>query len=141
MGERARGVAWALGVLVVIQILHLLDSLRTDSETTFPTVLAEPQGVAGVGGTLLALVLVGRRHPWGRTLAMLAGVLVSVGFLVVHVLPFSSAFTNPYWGDGSADALQWLGVVAIWACSAVVVRLTMSGAAVGSSSRQSMAGA
>lgn len=37
----------------------------------------------------------------------------------------------PYWGDGSADALQWAGVLAIWACCGAVVTLARRAAPVG----------
>lgn len=123
MDERVRPLVLALGGLAVLQTLHLLDSLRTDDTTSFPGVLLSPQGVAGIGGTVLALVLVARGHAWGRPLALTAGVLVALGFVVVHGLPFASDATEPYWGDGSADALQWLGVLSILATAAVVVRL------------------
>lgn len=121
--QTTRRLDVALGLLTVLQVLHLLDGLRTDPSATFPRIIFEPQAIAGVGGSIVALVLVARGHAWGRPLAILSAVLVSLGFAIVHGLPFSSELTTPYWGEGSADGLQWLGVVAIWACSAVVVLL------------------
>jgi hypothetical protein len=31
--------------------------------------------------------------------------------------------SKPYWGDGMADALQWVGLVSILAVSAAIVRV------------------
>lgn len=128
LGGGAKRTVAALGVLAGLQMLHLLDGLRTDPAASFPGLYLEPQAIAGVGGAVLSVVLVARGHRWGRPLAILSGVGVSLGFLLVHGLPFSSGFTEPYWGDGSADALQWLGVIAIWACSFVVFQLARGAA-------------
>ena len=47
---------------------------------------------------------------------------VALGFLLSHGIPVESARTKPYWGDGSADVVQWLGVGLVWAgCAAVFV--------------------
>ena len=42
------------------------------------------------------------------------------GFLLSHGIPAETARTKPYWGDGSADVLQWFGVGLIWARRATV---------------------
>jgi len=42
------------------------------------------------------------------------------GFLLSHGIPAETARTKPYWGDGTADPLQWLGVGLIWTCCATV---------------------
>ena len=65
--------------------------------------------------------MVRRGAPLGRMLALWAAGLVAFGFLLSHGIPAETARTKPYWGDGSADALQWLGVSLIWACCAAVV--------------------
>ena len=123
MTERMRRLAVALGALAVLQALHLLDEIRT-SEEPDPTGLASlvaPEAFAGIGGALLAWWGVRQAKSWAPTLAIVTAVLVSVGFLLVHGLPWASERTEPYWGDGSADVLQWAGVLAIWAASVVVV--------------------
>jgi hypothetical protein len=109
-----------LAALAVLQSLHLLDELRTDEAADLAGVLLRPQPVIGIGGTIAALVLVRRGAEMGRTLALAAAGLVAFGFLLSHGIPAETARTKPYWGDGSADALQWLGVGLIWVCCGVV---------------------
>ncbi len=112
-----------LVLLAGLQVVHLLDSLRTDPDATVVSELFTPQAIAGVGGALVAVVLLGRGHRWGRALALLTGSLVALGFVLVHGVPTASARTEPYWGDGSADVWQWLGVAAILVvCAAIVMR-------------------
>ena len=110
----------ALAALAVLQALHLLDELRTDEATDLAGVVLRPQPVIGIGTTVLALILVRRGSALGRTLALWTAGLVALGFLLSHGIPAETARTKPYWGDGSADALQWLGVGLIWACCATV---------------------
>lgn len=114
-------LAGGLTALAVFQTLHLLDELRTSEDPTGLAALVAPEAFAGIGGALLALWGVRRAKSWAPTLAIVTAVLVSVGFLIVHGLPWASERTEPYWGDGSADVLQWTGVLAIWVTSILVV--------------------
>jgi hypothetical protein len=116
-------LALLLVVLALLQLLHLLDDLRTDPTATLVSSLLKPQAVAGVGGSILAAGLVIRRLRLGRSLAVAVAGLVSIGFLLVHGIPVKAGPIHPYWGDGSADAVQWAGVVSIWACCAAVLWL------------------
>ncbi|HEX9970134.1 MAG TPA: hypothetical protein VGB03_08340 [Acidimicrobiales bacterium] len=121
--DNRRALLWALVALFVIQLLHGIDELRTDSSATFVGTLADPGTVLGLTGNAVAIWAVATGHRLGRTLAILTGALVALGFVVVHGIPTASDATDPYWGDGSADALQWIGVVAVWITCAVVVTL------------------
>jgi len=112
---------FALATLAVLQVVHLLDELRTDEASDLAGLLLRPQPIVGIGGTIAAAVLVRRGAPLGRMLALWAAGLVALGFLLSHGIPAETARTKPYWGDGSADIVQWLGVSVIWACCAVVV--------------------
>jgi hypothetical protein len=112
--------ALGLAALAVLQFLHLLDDLRTDPESDLASILLRPQPILGIGGTIAAFVLVRRGAPIGRTLALVAAGLVALGFVVSHGSPAEVGPTKPYWGDGSADALQWLGVSLILACCAYI---------------------
>ena len=109
-----------LAALAVLQVLHLLDELRTDETADLAGTLLRPQPVIGIGGTIAALIAVHRGAQIGRLLALTAAGLVALGFLLSHGIPAETPRTKPYWGDGSADALQWLGVSLIWACCALV---------------------
>jgi peptidoglycan/LPS O-acetylase OafA/YrhL len=114
-------LAGGLAALAAFQTLHLLDELRTSEDPTGVAALVAPEAFAGIGGALLALWGVRRAKSWAPTLATVTAVLVSVGFLIVHGLPWASERTEPYWGEGSADVLQWTGVLAIWVTSILVV--------------------
>lgn len=113
----------ALVVLAGLQLLHGLDELRTDEAATLASSVFGPPTVAGVGGALLSAWAIRAGKAWGRTLAMVTAVLVSLGFLLVHGIPTASDANEPYWGDGSADVLQWAGVLSIWAACAYVFTL------------------
>jgi hypothetical protein len=115
--------ALGLGALALLQTLHLLDELRTDSNADLAAVALRPQPIIGIGSTLVALVAVRRAADIARALALTVSGLVAFGFILSHGIPAESARTEPYWGDGSADALQWLGVSLILACCATVVVL------------------
>jgi hypothetical protein len=120
MTARDRAV-WALAALAALQLLHLLDELRTDEAADVAGLLLRPQPIVGIGGAVAALVLVRNGNPLGRTLALWLGAIVALGFLLSHGIPVESARTKPYWGDGSADLIQWAGVGLVWAgCFAVV---------------------
>jgi hypothetical protein len=107
--------------LALLQLLHLLDDLRTEPTITLFGALLTPLAVAGVGGALLAAALVARRQAWAGGLARAVAGLVALGFVVVHGAPFKAGPLRPYWGAGSADAVQWLGVMAILVCCGLVL--------------------
>lgn len=66
----------------------------------------------------MALVLIRRGAAVGRTLALVVAATVALGFVLSHGIPSSS---KAYWGDGTADPLQWLGFLAILATCAAVI--------------------
>ncbi|HVF75395.1 MAG TPA: hypothetical protein VM938_10135 [Acidimicrobiales bacterium] len=126
--QARRNLVWALAALLVIQVLHGLDELRTEEGATFFGTLADPGTILGVTGNVVALVAAVKGVSWVVPLAVATGVLVALGFVVVHGIPTATDATAPYWGDGSADALQWAGVIAVWiACAAVVVTARAAG--------------
>jgi hypothetical protein len=114
--------ALALGALAVLQVLHLLDELRAYSADLGETVL-RPQPILGIGGTLVAAVAVRRGAAIGRPLALVAASLITLGFVLSHGIPVESARTKPYWGDASADVVQWFGLILILATCATTVVL------------------
>ena len=42
-------------------------------------------------------------------------------FTFFHGIPVEIGPSKPYWGDGTGDALQWVGFLAILACSAAII--------------------
>lgn len=120
-----RRLVIALLLLFDVQLLHGLDELRTDPDATLLSVLLAPQGLAGLAGTLLTAAVVARRWaPWDVRLARLTAVLVALGFVIVHGLPWATPATAPYWGDGSADIIEWAGVIVILVLCRWVFALT-----------------
>ena len=115
-------VVLGLLALAALQVLHLFDELRTDETADLASILLRPQPILGIGGTLAAAVAVRRGSRYGRPLAFTAAGLVALGFVLSHGVPGGS---EPYWGDGSADALQWLGVTLILACCAAIAVLLL----------------
>jgi hypothetical protein len=78
---------------------------------------------------LLAVVLLAMRHQSAPRDALTVAWIDIVAFLFFHGLPLQIGPSKPYWGDGTADALQWLGLALILAFSAAVVRLARRRAA------------
>jgi hypothetical protein len=44
-------------------------------------------------------------------------------FAFFHLIPVEVGPSKPYWGDGMADPLQWVGLLSIIAVSAAIVRV------------------
>jgi hypothetical protein len=116
----AQTLVLGLAALACLQLFHLIDDLRVDPTATLVSELVKPQAIAGVGGAILASALIATGHRWGRPLAIAEATLVALGFVLVHGIPLKTGPIHPYWGPGSADVIQWLGVVLIWACCAFV---------------------
>src|SRR5215217_6268609 len=93
--------ALALAALAALQLLHLLDELRTDEASDLAGLLFRPQPIVGIGSAVAAWFLVRRGSELGRMLALWSAGLVAFGFLLSHGIPVESARTKPYWGDGS----------------------------------------
>ena len=83
-------IVLGLGALAALQVLHLLDELRTDETAGLADVLLRPQPILGIGGTLVALVAVRRGSRFGRPLALTSAGLVALGFVLSHGVPGGS---------------------------------------------------
>ena len=100
--RRLQAAAWAL---LVLQVVHGLTPADTEAEGY----------VGAVGGLLLlvatmaAIVGIRSRRPWGAPLAGWTGLVVAVGFVLYHAMPFSSPVTNPYLGE-PVGAPAWISV-------------------------------
>lgn len=116
-------LCYALAGLATLQLLHGLDSLRTNPEATLGSELLSPQAVLGIGGALLSVVLEVRGSRRARPLAFTTAALVATGFLLVHLIPVASERTEPYWGDGTADIVQWAGFIAVLLAAAATIVL------------------
>jgi hypothetical protein len=103
-------------LLTVADVLHALDHTR-QGRTLGVEVYAA--GVAGWIALAVLLVLVARGHRLATPYAAAVGASVAVGFVVVHVAPHWSAFSDPY-PDLGLDALSWAVMLAEIAAGVVL---------------------
>jgi len=78
-------------------------------------------GGARARSSLLAVVLVARRRRYAARVAVVVAWIEIAAFTFFHGIPVEIGPSKPYWGDGSGDALQWVGLLSIMACSAAIV--------------------
>src|SRR3546814_11954597 len=74
-------------------------------------------GAGLLARTVAALVGILQRRPYGEPLAAWTGLVVAVGFIAYHAVPWTSAVTNPYLGE-PVGAPAWLSVGAAVAAGA-----------------------
>src|SRR3954463_3770557 len=109
--------------LLALQVLNLavFDDLRTDDSIGLFETFAKPQHLSSIVAVLLAVILVARRHALAARVAVVVAWIEIAAFTFFHGIPVQIGPAKPYWGDGSGDALQWLGFLTIMAWSAAVV--------------------
>ena len=119
-------------LLVVADVLHALDHMR-QGRTLGAEVYAA--GVAGWIALAVLLVLVAGGHRLAAPYAFAVGASVAVGFVLVHLAPRWSAFSDPY-SAVSPDALSWLLVAlpvaaGVWLCVVTARAVEGAGRSVG----------
>jgi hypothetical protein len=101
---------WPAVALTVSQVVHgavPVDEDKVESESW----------VGAIGGLLLlalsvaAVVGLLQRRAYGRPLAAWTGLVVAVGFVAYHAVPWHSPLTNPYLGE-PVGVPAWLSVAA-----------------------------
>jgi hypothetical protein len=116
-------LALTSGLLATLILnLALFDDLRTDESTDVAGTFLAPQHLASILACLLAVVLLAARHRWAPRVAVTVAWIEIGAFLFFHGIPLEIGPSKPYWGDGMGDALQWVGLALILACSASIVR-------------------
>jgi hypothetical protein len=106
---RARdGMVVPVASLVVAQVVHVVVPVGGEESAS-----GSPLGLLG-GAVLLALsvaALLGlvQRRPYARPLGARVGLVVALGFVAYHAVPWSTVLTNPYLGR-SVGAPAWIGV-------------------------------
>src|SRR5215210_1338412 len=108
------------GALLALLILNLavFDDLRTDPSAGLLETFTKPQHLASLVAVLIAGALLAFKHRSAARVAMAVAWTEIAAFTFFHVIPVEVGPSKPYWGDGSGDALQWLGLVAILGVSA-----------------------
>jgi hypothetical protein len=122
-GPAARPLLTLTSALLALQVLNLavFDDLRTDPLAGVLETFTKPQHLSSVVAVLLAVILVARRHRRAARVAAAVAWIEIAAFTFFHGIPVEIGPSKPYWGDGSGDALQWLGFLSIIACSAAIV--------------------
>lgn len=122
-GRPARYLLGLTGGLLALQLLNLavFDDLRTDQSAGVLETFAKPQHLSSIVAVLLAVILVARRHRHAARVAVAVAWIELAAFTFFHGIPVQIGPAKPYWGDGSGDALQWLGFLSIMACSVAIV--------------------
>jgi len=119
----ARQLLGLTSALLALQVLNLavLDDLRTDPLAGVLETFTKPQHLSSIAAVLFAVVLVALRHRAAARVAVVVAWIEIVTFTFFHGIPVEIGPSKPYWGDGSGDALQWVGFLSILACSAAIV--------------------
>ena len=122
-GRSARQLLGLTSALLALQVLNLavFDDLRTDESVGVLETFTKPQHLSSIVAVALAVILVVRRHRHAVRVAVAVAWIEIAAFTFFHGIPVQIGPAKPYWGDGSGDALQWLGFLAIIACSAAIV--------------------
>ncbi len=111
------------GALLALLILNLavFDDLRIDPSAGVLETFTKPQHLSSLVAVLIAAALVAFKHRYAARVAVVVAWIEIAAFTFFHVIPFEVGPSKPYWGDGTGDALQWVGFLSILACSAAIV--------------------
>ena len=122
-GRPVRQLLGLTSALLALQVLNLavFDDLRTDPTAGVLETFTKPQHLSSLVAVLLAVVLVARRHRHAARVAAVVAWIEIAAFTFFHGIPVEIGPSKPYWGGGSADALQWVGFLSIMACSAAII--------------------
>ena len=111
------------GALLALLILNLavFDDLRTDPSAGVLETFTKPQHLSSLVAVLIAAALVAFKHRSAARVAVTVAWIEITAFTFFHGIPVEIGPSKPYWGDGMADPLQWVGFVSILAVSAAIV--------------------
>jgi hypothetical protein len=113
------------GALLALLILNLavFDDLRIDPAAGALETFTKPQHLSSLVAVLIAGALVAFKHRFAARVAVVVAWIEIAAFAFFHAIPVEVGPSKPYWGDGMADALQWVGLLSILAVSAAIVRV------------------
>src|SRR3954452_12700392 len=114
------GLTSALLALLTLN-LAVFDDLRVDSSAGVLETFTKPQHLSSLIAVLVAGVLLAFRHRSAARVAAGVAWIEIAAFTFFHLVPVEVGPSKPYWGDGSGDTLQWVGVVSILVVSAAIV--------------------
>jgi len=123
--SRAGPLLGLTGALLGLLILNLalFDDLRIDPSAGALETFTKPQHLSSLIAVLIAAALVAFRHRAAARVAVAVAWIEIAAFAFFHVIPVEVGPSKPYWGDGMADPLQWVGLLSIIAVSAAIVHV------------------
>jgi hypothetical protein len=123
-GSLSRRLLGLTGALLALLILNLavFDDLRIDSSAGVLETFTKPQHLASLVAVLIAALLLAFKHRSAPRVAAVVAWIEIAAFTFFHLVPVEVGPSKPYWGEGTGDALQWVGVVSILVVSAAIVR-------------------
>jgi hypothetical protein len=127
-GPPTRLLLGLTGALLALLTLNLavFDDLRIDSSAGVIETFTKPQHLSSLVAVLIAGVLLAVKHrSAARVTAVVAWTEVAA-FSFFHLVPLEVGPSKPYWGEGTGDILQWVGLLSILAVSAAIVGLARS---------------
>jgi len=114
------GLTGALLALLIVN-LAVFDDLRIDPSAGVLETFAKPQHLSSLVAVLIAGALVAFRHRSAARVVMGVAWIEIAAFTFFHLIPVEVGPSKPYWGDGMADTLQWVGLLSILTVSAAIV--------------------
>src|SRR3954451_4892255 len=116
------GLTGALLALLTLN-LAVFDDLRVDPSAAVVETFTKPQHLSGLVAVLIAGVLLAFKYRSAARVAAVVAWIEIAAFTFFHLVPVEVGPSKPYWGEGTGDALQWIGVAAILAVSITIVRV------------------
>src|SRR3954470_19557913 len=114
------GLTGALLALLALN-LAVFDDLRIDPSAGVLETFTKPQHLSSLVAVLIVGVLLAFKRPSASRVAAVVAWIEIAAFTFFHLVPVEVGPSKPYWGEGTGDALQWVGVVSILAVSAAIV--------------------
>ena len=99
---------WPAVALVVTQMVHAGTPTKGEVDSEGPLGLIF--GLLFLGVSVAAMVGLMQHRPYGRPLAARIGLVVALGFIAYHAVPWHGWFTNPYFGEPVGPA-AWATVI------------------------------
>src|SRR3954463_15189800 len=124
--SKASGLLLGLtGALLALLTLNLVvfDDLRVDPSAGVLETFTKPQHLSSLVAVLIAGVLLAFKYRSAARVAAVVAWVEIAAFTLFHLVPVEVGPSKPYWGEGTGDALQWLGLAAILAVSVTIVRV------------------
>src|SRR3954464_13939956 len=113
------------GALLALLTLNLVvfDDLRVDAAAGVLETFTKPQHLSSLVAVLIAGVLLAFKYRSAARVAAVVAWVEIAAFTLFHLVPVEVGPSKPYWGEGTGDTLQWIGVAAILAVSVAIVRV------------------